>query len=321
MSASFDATGVMYWHAGVLLCRLLRQSPTIVAKRHTVELGCGAGLLSAAAALAGAACIAATDGEECVLPLAAENIQRALRECGYGRWALDAGVSLASHAPRTWALRCQWGDAASCDAVTALHGQRFEVVVAAEVLYVHTATGTDALNTVLGRAAALLSCARRVLLECTAHGCASDARGSCSSTPAPSARAGEADKHDCSDNAHAAGGRAGFALVVYTPRYRGMSVEVHRAAQGARMHVARLDTSSILTEAMRSSLRFGRTRLLIACECAQCLQEHMAAHDLVALPMRSDGGDMDSDSDSDDDNSANPFANLCVHMEKDASPP
>ena len=49
----------LLWPAGFLLCRLLAKSPELVRARHCVDLGCGSGLLAAAAARAGGRVVAA----------------------------------------------------------------------------------------------------------------------------------------------------------------------------------------------------------------------------------------------------------------------
>jgi len=83
------------WNSGVLLTRLLDElalaNPSFFEGRTVLELGCGAGLASVAAARLGASSVIATDANREVLDLARRNIER----------------NDASNVARTAAL--QWG--------------------------------------------------------------------------------------------------------------------------------------------------------------------------------------------------------------------
>ncbi|KAL9183937.1 hypothetical protein ACHAXT_002023 [Thalassiosira profunda] len=73
-------TGVAVWNSGILLMRLLdalsQANPSIFKDQSVVELGCGTGLASIAAAKLGAASVLATDSNPEVLALARRNIER-----------------------------------------------------------------------------------------------------------------------------------------------------------------------------------------------------------------------------------------------------
>lgn len=87
----------------------------------------------------------------------------------------------------------------------------------------------------------------------------------------------------------------GVMLGVYTPRYRGMSARVDAGASSAGLFLRRIDHTAVMTDAMASSLRFGRTRLFIAATERSVIDTFLEQHGLLAGPA------LDHESDSDDD--------------------
>lgn len=74
-------TGATVWPASVVLIKYLeRHAETIVKGKTVVDLGSGTGVTSIAAALFGASCVFCTDGEESVVGLARENIEKACNQ-------------------------------------------------------------------------------------------------------------------------------------------------------------------------------------------------------------------------------------------------
>ena len=63
------------WPSSVALARLLLAKPALVAGRDVLELGCGLGLASCAAALGGATAVVATDREPDAVAFAAQNAE------------------------------------------------------------------------------------------------------------------------------------------------------------------------------------------------------------------------------------------------------
>lgn len=76
-------TGATVWPASIVLIKYLaRHAVDLLHGRRVVDLGAGTGVTSIAAALLGASHCICTDGEDSVVQLARENIQRASMELG-----------------------------------------------------------------------------------------------------------------------------------------------------------------------------------------------------------------------------------------------
>lgn len=73
-SPSLYGAGDVVWPASVALARLLRFCPSFVSGRRVLELGPGLGLVSCAAAAAGASSILLADRDEATLSLAARSV-------------------------------------------------------------------------------------------------------------------------------------------------------------------------------------------------------------------------------------------------------
>jgi hypothetical protein len=119
-------TGLVLWGAALLLTWHLEHDARCAAKlsagARVLELGCGMGLASVAAALLGAAATA-TDGDDEVVALAADNAADALRQAEQQRGCPAPGT--------VQARRLRWGDAG--DAAALQHP--YDVVIASDVAY------------------------------------------------------------------------------------------------------------------------------------------------------------------------------------------
>ena len=129
-----SSLSTVMWDAGYVLARhldgLAGRPGGLLDQASVVELGAGLGLPSIVAALGGASTVVATDGDAKCLPLLAANAER-------------AGASLSAHA-------LAWVDAAAGQAVELLNGgRRFDVVLAADVVYAGNAGAWRALLKVL----------------------------------------------------------------------------------------------------------------------------------------------------------------------------
>lgn len=71
---SLYGAGDVVWPAGLALARLVAHCPSFVADRRVLELGCGLGLPSCAAALSGAAAVTVADRDAALLSLAARSV-------------------------------------------------------------------------------------------------------------------------------------------------------------------------------------------------------------------------------------------------------
>jgi nicotinamide N-methyltransferase len=134
-----SSLSTVMWDAGYVLARHLDgldgRLGGLLDRASVVELGAGLGLPSIVAALGGASKVVATDGDAQCLPLLAANAER-------------AGASLSAHA-------LPWEDAAAGRAVELLNGgRRFDVVLAADVVYAGNAGAWRALLNVLRALAA-----------------------------------------------------------------------------------------------------------------------------------------------------------------------
>jgi len=131
-----DATGLLTWPGARALCRLLAFCPELRGA-VCVELGCGSGVVGAAAAsLCGAAFVLATDGAPAALPLAAATLAaNGVTACGVALLPWGA----AHVAPLR--ERC-------------LRGRRCRIVLASECVYPSSATAS--IEALLATAGALL---------------------------------------------------------------------------------------------------------------------------------------------------------------------
>ena len=73
-------TGATVWPAAMVLIKYLERHPEWVRGKTVVDLGSGTGVTSVAAALLGASNVICTDGEETVVRLASDNVDRAATE-------------------------------------------------------------------------------------------------------------------------------------------------------------------------------------------------------------------------------------------------
>lgn len=105
-TAAAGSTGMAIWNSSLLLKRLLERivemDPDWFMGKNVVELGCGAGLISMAAAVLGAQKVVATDGKPFVVDLARRNVERnALQEAVVVQqlqWGLMDAMDLANSA-------------------------------------------------------------------------------------------------------------------------------------------------------------------------------------------------------------------------------
>ncbi|WFD28974.1 nicotinamide N-methyltransferase [Malassezia nana] len=112
------------WDAGVLLADLVAtRTPIDVQGRAVVELGAGTGLPSLVAAACGAALCTVTDYPDIHILAALEHNAAMLR-------------ARAPHALPLHVKGLAWGDETQAAQVCALHGGRYDVVLAADVLWV-----------------------------------------------------------------------------------------------------------------------------------------------------------------------------------------
>lgn len=132
-SGMASSLSTVMWDAGYVLARHLDGlvgPGGLLDLASVVELGAGLGLPSIVAALGGASAVVATDGDAQCLPLLTANAER-------------AGASLRAHA-------LPWDDVAAGRAVELLNGgKRFDVVLAADVVYAGNAGAWRALLKVL----------------------------------------------------------------------------------------------------------------------------------------------------------------------------
>jgi predicted nicotinamide N-methyase len=291
LEGSADLTGLMPWHGGRLIAQLLGDRPYLVRDARVGELGCGAGLLAAVAAAAGAACVVATDGVDAVLPLARDNVA--------------AAVAAAPTTPPCAhdAALLRWGDAGNeadvlrrLAALSPVAAPRFDVLLASETFYVHRGDTSGA--STADQAAALFGCARRLLRGGADAAVGDDGTVAASMQPMqPCPYTAGDDDGGCGSS----GGRfcprrsCGLLLLVYSPRYRGMGPGVRAGAAAAGMALATLHREGLQSREQAASLRFGSTRALAASPCAACLGRFVASE---ALPP---GGASDDEDRWDDD--------------------
>ncbi len=124
-------TGLVLWGAALLMTWHMEHDAPLRALlargARVLELGCGAGLCAAAAALLGGD-VTATDGDDEVVALAAENAAAALADAA----AADAaGAADAMRRGTVVPQRLRWGDAAD----TAALAPPYALVLAADVVY------------------------------------------------------------------------------------------------------------------------------------------------------------------------------------------
>lgn len=132
VSAQPPAYWAQLWPCALALSRRLAAEPHLVAGRSVLDLGCGVGLSSVAAALAGASAVLATDREPAALRYTranaeengAQGIAAALLD-----WAADAPPDA-----RQAALAAEAGLEAGSAAMLAA-GAQFDVVLCSDVLY------------------------------------------------------------------------------------------------------------------------------------------------------------------------------------------
>ena len=74
-NAEIEGTGGTFWDPSYILCKYLEEHPELVAGKQVLELGCGLGLASMSAKLAGASSVVATDLPN-VIEVAARNMER-----------------------------------------------------------------------------------------------------------------------------------------------------------------------------------------------------------------------------------------------------
>ncbi|BDA46391.1 probable electron transfer flavoprotein beta subunit lysine methyltransferase [Coccomyxa sp. Obi] len=113
------------WPSAVALAKLILQQPSIVSGRRVCEVGAGLGIASIAAALAGAKEVVMTDRE----PLALQCALRSASASGIGSVADFQGTSFTKHSsrPQVRGELLDW--------TQPYVGQKFDVVVACDVLY------------------------------------------------------------------------------------------------------------------------------------------------------------------------------------------
>jgi predicted nicotinamide N-methyase len=126
-------TGLVLWGAALLLTWHLEHTPSLRAKlasgASVLELGCGAGLCAAAAALLGGA-VTATDGDDEVVALAAENAAQLLADAARERTETPS-IAHTSPLGAVTARRLRWGDAADAAALA----PPYELIIASDVIY------------------------------------------------------------------------------------------------------------------------------------------------------------------------------------------
>lgn len=69
-------TGATVWPASMVLLKYLEKNPGLVSNKSVVDLGAGTGLTSIAAAVLGAKHVVCTDGTDCVVQLAQDNVNQ-----------------------------------------------------------------------------------------------------------------------------------------------------------------------------------------------------------------------------------------------------
>ena len=114
--------GASVYDAAFVLADYLHRKPVALKDMRVVELGCGPGLGAVAAGLLGAAEVVATDGDEELLNLTAQNLDLNLEShssCG------DGGASQRS---RCRCVRLLWGDSGAAAALN----PPFDIVLAAD---------------------------------------------------------------------------------------------------------------------------------------------------------------------------------------------
>jgi predicted nicotinamide N-methyase len=107
------------WPSALALGRWVLEEPSLVAGRSVLELGCGLGLASVCAALAGAPTVLATDLDDDALRFAAAN----------------AAANGADERTAFSTRRLDWEAAAAPAPADAPAHERFDVVLCADVLY------------------------------------------------------------------------------------------------------------------------------------------------------------------------------------------
>jgi len=140
-----DWTHGAVWRGGELLAELLHAQPCLVRERGVLEIGAGTGVAGLAAAAAGAAHVTLTDRD-----LSASSASLSLNP------ALQGAVDVR---------RLAWGDAPSLAAALSAAGGRFEVVLAADVVYPQSTAALPALLETVRNATAPLGRALLLYVE------------------------------------------------------------------------------------------------------------------------------------------------------------
>jgi predicted nicotinamide N-methyase len=115
--------GASVYPAAIVLADLVLSlgKHTSLTDTGVLELGCGVGLSSLAASAAGAGCVLATDGDDDVVSLAQENIDRYAESLGRDRKL------------RLQAARLLWGDEADTRSCTELLGGKVDLLIGADI--------------------------------------------------------------------------------------------------------------------------------------------------------------------------------------------
>ena len=148
--ARFDAGGAAggfassVWDSAIVLAKHVEKRPELFRGKRVVELGAGCGLVSAVLLAVGASRVVATDLPE-NLELLRGNVRANAAACGAAEEEdgtstaaeEEDGTSTAAPTTPTFAVKAlRWGE----DAASAL-GETFDVVVAADCMYVEETAG------------------------------------------------------------------------------------------------------------------------------------------------------------------------------------
>jgi len=124
--------GIVVWRASKLLSLFIARHLPFFARRHVLELGCGAAALCGLTAATSAASVVLTDGEDNVVAKANENI------------SLNHPTTFGLPGTRLWPMGCNlcnsvsahrllWGDDATLSAITSGKFGPIDIVIGADI--------------------------------------------------------------------------------------------------------------------------------------------------------------------------------------------